>query len=200
MKWIFGHGNCSSLSWRCIDRAIFNATFCCGNTLQVFGNDLKTCNIVAGILLLLGHVKPPPLTFNATWSQNTLQRTENRSCRREVNKQGGGACWRWRGRNKAKNLPRAWANQLGSSTVEVFHPITVSEVVHRPFEARLERRRKAHINQLLQWKPMSVEPPAQGLSWQRWAADNPTAAWGKKRNTINDSSSVSKGSPTHLHP
>lgn len=44
-----------------------------------FGNDLKTCNIVAGILLLLGHVKPPPLTFNATSSQNALQRTENRS-------------------------------------------------------------------------------------------------------------------------
>ena len=79
MKWIFGHGNCSSLSWRCINRAIFNAMFCCGNILQVFGNDLKTCNIVAGILLLLGHVKPPPLTFNATSSQNALQRTENRS-------------------------------------------------------------------------------------------------------------------------
>lgn len=39
-----------------------------------FGNDLKTCNIVAGILLLLGHVKPPPLTFNATSSQVEIRR------------------------------------------------------------------------------------------------------------------------------
>lgn len=34
------------------------------------------------------------------------------------------------------------------------------------FEARLERQ-KAHSYQLLQGKPVSLEPPAQGLSRQR---------------------------------
>ena len=52
-----------------VHRAIFNATFCCGNMLQVFESDSKTCNIVARILLVLVRVTPPPLTFNATSSR-----------------------------------------------------------------------------------------------------------------------------------
>ena len=75
-----------------VHRAIFNATFCCGNMLQVFESDSKTCNIVAPILLVLVRVTPTPLTFNATSPQNAPQRTENRPGRREVNKQDGGAC------------------------------------------------------------------------------------------------------------
>ena len=83
-----------------VHRAIFNATFCCGNMLQVFESDSKTCNIVALILLVLVRLTPSLLTFNATSPQNAPRRTKNRSRQREVNKQDGGACWRWRtGRN-----------------------------------------------------------------------------------------------------
>ena len=49
-----------------VHRAIFNAIFCCGNMLQVFESDSKTCNVVARMLLVLVRVTPPPLTFNAT--------------------------------------------------------------------------------------------------------------------------------------
>ena len=63
-------------------RTIFNATFCCGNMLQVFESDSKTVLLV--LVLVLVRVTPPPLTFNATSSQNTPRRTENRSRRREV--------------------------------------------------------------------------------------------------------------------
>ncbi|XP_068690321.1 uncharacterized protein [Montipora foliosa] len=51
-------------SYNRVHRAIFNAAFCCGNMLQVFESDSKTCTIVARILLVLVLVTPPPLTFN----------------------------------------------------------------------------------------------------------------------------------------
>ena len=84
----------ASTGFEPVTSAFFNATFCCGNMLQAFESDSKTCNIVARILLVLVRVTSTPLTFKATSSQNAPRRTENRSRRREVNKQDGGACWR----------------------------------------------------------------------------------------------------------